>query len=392
MPLLASDAMKPKLRGPLMSQREKVTGIDPATCSEGPSLRPETVMTTGREIPCIARRPVTRSVTVAPEAKAAFSLTGRVSVTVANGCLLVPRLSANWGCAFPPAFMLVRPIRNAPPVTRSPEITMTPVTALVRPTVSLLMPRALSRTRNPASEPAAATQVPSREPVGKLVAPVGRASGAEDGCSDLVKELARKATPTIVSEELELIRQVVAEHLEWLETPELRHRLVVELLRRLSLLDFQTLYGSPDWRTYLALHATFLSISDEDLRGQVQAALARSERDHVAKIASAWERLVGLLGYRLRPETGVTFETTATLVDAAMRGLVMTALSMPEVATYRARARPLGAAATDEWSLPGLALASVALAFLEPDPAVEWDAERIASVRHALAGLAIPGT
>ena len=208
--------------------------------------------------------------------------------------------------------------------------------------------------------------------------------------SDLVKELAQKATPTLVSEELDLIKQVVAEHTDWLETPELRHRLVVELLRRLSELDFQTLYGSPEWRTYLALHATFLSIADDELRDQVQAALARSERDHIARVASAWERLVGLIGYRLRPELGATFETAATLVDSAMRGLVITALSMPEVATYRALARPLGAASTDEWSLPGLALASMALAFLEPDPAVEWDAERIASARLALADLTIP--
>jgi len=208
--------------------------------------------------------------------------------------------------------------------------------------------------------------------------------------SDLVKELARKATPTIVSAELELIGRVVAERLDWLETPELRHRLVVELLRRLSLLDFQTLYGSPEWRTYLALHATFLSIADEELRDQVREALAQSERDHIARIASAWERMVGLLGYRLRPELAATFETAATLVDSAMRGLVITALSLPEVAAYRAQARPFGAASTDEWSLPGLALASLALGFLEPDPAVEWDAERIASVRRALADLALP--
>lgn len=208
--------------------------------------------------------------------------------------------------------------------------------------------------------------------------------------SDLVKELAQKATPTIVSEELDLIKRVVAERTDWLETPELRHRLVVELLRRLSLLDFETLYGSPEWLTYLALHATFLSIADEELRDQVQAALARSEHDHIARVASAWERLTGLIGYRLRPEFGATFETAATLVDSAMRGLVITALSVPEVATYRALARPLGAASTDEWSLPGLALASIALAFLEPDPAVEWDAERIARVRRAMADLAAP--
>jgi AcrR family transcriptional regulator len=206
---------------------------------------------------------------------------------------------------------------------------------------------------------------------------------------DLVKELAQKATPTIVSEELGLIKRVAAEHTDWLETQELRHRLVVELVRRLSELDFQTLYGSPEWRTYLALHATFLSIADQELRDQVQVALARSEHDHIARVASAWQRLTSLIGYRLRPELGFTFETAATLVDSAMRGLVITSLSTPEVATYRAMARPLGAASTDEWSLPGLALASMALAFLEPDPAVEWDSARIASVRQALADLTI---
>ena len=105
MPLLASEAMKPKLCGPLMPQRENVTGIDPATCSADPSLRPDTVTTTGREIPCIARRPVTRSVTVGPEAKPAFSVTGLVSVTIATGSLLVSRLFANCGCVFPPTFM-----------------------------------------------------------------------------------------------------------------------------------------------------------------------------------------------------------------------------------------------------------------------------------------------
>jgi AcrR family transcriptional regulator len=203
--------------------------------------------------------------------------------------------------------------------------------------------------------------------------------------SDVVKELAANATPTIVADELELIRHIVAGHRDWLETPELRHGLVIELFRQLSLFDFQTLYGSPEWRTYLALHATFLSIADAELRGQVQAALARSEHDHIARVASAWKRLAGLLGYRLRPELGATFETVAMLVDATMRGLVITALSMPEVAESRVSASPFGAAGTAEWSLPAMGLTSIASAFLEPDPAAEWDAQRIAGITAALA-------
>jgi AcrR family transcriptional regulator len=208
--------------------------------------------------------------------------------------------------------------------------------------------------------------------------------------SDLVKELAANATPTIVADELELIRRVVAGRLDWLEQPALRHGLFVELFRQLSLLDFQALYGSPEWRTYLALHATFLSIADGELRDQVQAALAQSGRDHIARVARAWEHLTGLFGYRLRPELGATFETVATVADATMRGLVITALSMPEIATYRAQAGPFGAAGTGEWSLPAMGLGGIGSTFLEPDPAVEWDAERIARVRRALADLAVP--
>jgi AcrR family transcriptional regulator len=208
--------------------------------------------------------------------------------------------------------------------------------------------------------------------------------------SDLVKELARSATPTIVDDELALIRRIVAERLDWLDTPGLRHGLVIELIRQLALFDFEALYGSARWRTYLALHATFLSLADGQLRDQVGEALARSERDHRARVAHSWELLAGLFGYRLRPELGATFETVAALLDAAMRGLVLQALSEPELACRRVMASPFAAAAEAEWSLAALAAASIALTFLEPDPAIEWDQERLARVRQSLTGLAFP--
>jgi AcrR family transcriptional regulator len=205
--------------------------------------------------------------------------------------------------------------------------------------------------------------------------------------SDLVKDLARTATPTLLASELALIRQIVADHADWLETPGQRHALIVELFRQLSLLDFQALHGSPEWRTYIALHATYLSLADDELRSQVRAALTESERDHVARVAAAWELLTSLFGYRLRPETGSSFEDLAALLDATMRGLVIAAFSVPGHAGHRTRARPFGAAAEAEWSLPALGLASIASAFLEPDPDVRWDADRVAEVRQALTSL-----
>jgi AcrR family transcriptional regulator len=205
--------------------------------------------------------------------------------------------------------------------------------------------------------------------------------------SDLVKELAKDAAPpAIVSEEVDLIQQIVAGRLDWLETPQRRHRLLLEMFRQLSLLDFQALYRSPEWRTYLALHATFLSLADGDLRDEVQAILAQSERDHTAKVARAWEHLAGLFGYRLRP--GATFAVLATLLSATMRGLVIMALSMPELAGQQAPQNPFGA--DGDWSLAAIGLSSTALAFLEPDPAAGWDADRIAAVRAALGSLSLP--
>jgi hypothetical protein len=133
-----------------------------------------------------------------------------------------------------------------------------------------------------------------------------------------------------------------------------------------------------------------MSLADGDLRDQVQVALAQSEQGRMARVAAAWEQLAGLFGYRLRSELGATFENLAALVSATMRGLVIMALSMPELAARRARASPFGAAAAAEWSLPAMGIASIASAFLEPDPAIEWDGARLAAVRGALSCLALP--
>jgi AcrR family transcriptional regulator len=152
--------------------------------------------------------------------------------------------------------------------------------------------------------------------------------------SDLIKELARKAAPPLVADELELIRQIVTEHIDWLEEPELRFRLMMDIIRQLALLDFQTVYASPGWRTYLALHATFLSLADGRLRDDVQHILATSERDRMSRVAQAWRGPAALFGYRLRPGAD-SFASLVTLLSATMRGLVIMALSMPEIASQR---------------------------------------------------------
>ena len=202
--------------------------------------------------------------------------------------------------------------------------------------------------------------------------------------SDLVLEVARNPAPGIFADEVDLIRRIVAGRLDELADPEARRALVIELFRQLAVLDFETLYASPGWRTYLALHATFLSLSDGGLRSQVQAALARAEQDHLSRVARAWQLLAGLLGFRLRQETGGTFETLAALVTATMRGLVMTALTVPDIAGHRTTAQPFGTPEAGEWSLPALGLGAIAIACLEPDPDFTWDEARATAIRAAL--------
>ncbi|MET8162596.1 TetR/AcrR family transcriptional regulator [Sphaerisporangium sp. NPDC005289] len=202
--------------------------------------------------------------------------------------------------------------------------------------------------------------------------------------SDLVKELARTTDPAIVHDEVQLVRQILAQHPDRLDTPESRYGLILELIRRLALLDFQSVLTSPRWRTYFALHATFPSLTDDDLREQVRDALARSEAAHTAQVALAWRQLTGLFGYRLRPELATSYEALATLLSATMRGLVITALSTPEIATYQAVARPPGAAGADQWSLPAIGFVAIATTFIEPDPAARWDDRRLAEIHKTL--------
>lgn len=209
--------------------------------------------------------------------------------------------------------------------------------------------------------------------------------------SDLLVELALAATPAAVSSEVAsapLLRGVVLDHRDWLDSAEGRRALLLELMRQGSHHDFEMMLGSTEWRTYLALHATFLSVADETLRDELRVALARSERDFVGRVAASWQLIAELFGYRLRPELGARFETVAAIASADLRGQVLMALAVPELATTRLTARPFGASQAQEWAPSALGLAGLAMAFLEPDPEVAWDAARVARVTAAFEAMA----
>jgi AcrR family transcriptional regulator len=205
--------------------------------------------------------------------------------------------------------------------------------------------------------------------------------------SDLLKELARAAVPAATTSPdttIVPIKGFLFDHFDELATDGPRRELVLELMRRASVWDLETMHGSTEWRTYLALHATFLSVADETLRSELQTALAESEQAFIDRIAASWEFLAGILGLRIRPEVDASFETIANLVSAVARGLVLMSLARPDILTRPMKARPFGAAIAAEWSPAAIAITSIATTFLEADPAVVWDAERLACIRGAL--------
>src|SRR5262245_46578821 len=119
--------------------------------------------------------------------------------------------------------------------------------------------------------------------------------------SDVVTELAKSAIPSAAANEtiVGLIRRVVAERDDDLRTSEGRHGLLGELIRQAATAHFDAQYGSPQWRTYLALHATFLSLASGELRERVQEILRQSEQGFVTRVAAAWQQIAEVFGYRL---------------------------------------------------------------------------------------------
>ncbi|GAA4548128.1 TetR/AcrR family transcriptional regulator [Amycolatopsis samaneae] len=204
--------------------------------------------------------------------------------------------------------------------------------------------------------------------------------------SDLLKELAKGTSPEIGAnpEALAAIGRVLLDRLDWIETPERRLAVAAEALRHGALDEFEIFHRSTQWRTYFALHATFLSLPDGDLRDEVQSALATSEKTLIAGIATAYRQVTTLLGLRPRPELDASYETVATLATATIRGLILMAPANPGIAETRFRANPFGAPEAAEWSQPALGIAGVVLTFLEPDPEVVWDEKRAATVRELL--------
>jgi hypothetical protein len=174
-----------------------------------------------------------------------------------------------------------------------------------------------------------------------------------------------------MADEIALMKQVLGEHPDWLETPRLRHGLILELIRRVAPLDFLAVLAAPRWRTYLALHATFSGLSDGTLRDQVQAALAQANAEHVALVARAWRQIADLFRLSAAARSSPPISRRSRPCSAPPCRLVMTALSTPEIATRQTIAGPFGAAGPEPGPCPPSGWRA-SPRVPRTDPAAEW--------------------
>lgn len=202
---------------------------------------------------------------------------------------------------------------------------------------------------------------------------------------DLLLELANAGEPLSTPDgraTTKVVREVFGRHLQSLDTAASRWELAVDMLRESAALDFREIHQSAQWRSYLALTVTFLSLPAGELRDQVQEALTTTEQRFTERIAHGYRTITELLGLRLRPSQEVTFEAIANLGNAMLRGMVIKTLAAPRLATERVTDSAFGLDA--DWTLPELGLTGLINSFLEPDPEIDWEDGRIAALRLRL--------
>lgn len=182
------------------------------------------------------------------------------------------------------------------------------------------------------------------------------------------------------------VGHIVLEHADHLESAQEHRNLVVELLRVSIGADFEVVITSPEWHTYRILLASYQGIVDKDVRQAVTEALAAADQRGVDMRARIYAQFTALLGYRLTPPLSGPdgFEFMSRAAGASMTG-VLARQSLGDRSIERPRQmRAFGTTTAASWT-PGVYMVTASvLSYIEPDPGVRWDRQRIEDLMAAI--------
>ncbi|RLP09507.1 TetR/AcrR family transcriptional regulator [Propionibacterium australiense] len=177
---------------------------------------------------------------------------------------------------------------------------------------------------------------------------------------------------------------------EVLDTEQGRRDVVVEALRVSLDADIRRMLASPKWRLFMALSVTHQTLPDEGLRATVAGSLDEMEHALAQRRAGVYEAMAAMIGYRQRPPWigAEGFMALSQLSGLAMRGVLSRALGDPSWLDERTELTLFGASEPAPWSQPEIAMTTVLLGHLEPDPSIDWTPERIAASEERFAEIA----
>jgi AcrR family transcriptional regulator len=186
-----------------------------------------------------------------------------------------------------------------------------------------------------------------------------------------------QGTASYDHETVALVERLVAENRERIRTPDGRRWLLTEAVRRGVELNWKTLQESPQWRTYVAITATVVSLPAGEVRARIQAALEGAEQQFVSLMVGFYERMAAAVGLRMR--VPYSFSTLATCGAAFVEGLGLRNVVSPTWVSQSYKVADDDG--SREWSLAATAFLGIVDAFTEPDP--DFDAEAVIKALEA---------
>lgn len=211
---------------------------------------------------------------------------------------------------------------------------------------------------------------------------------------DVLVELARGASlPSPEGTLADPVARTVLKHAHRLDSPQEHRDLVVELLRMSIGADFEVVIKSPEWHTYRILLASYQGIVDEGIRRDVTETLAAADQRAVDVRARIYAQFTALLGYRLTPPLSGPdgFEFMSRATGASMMGVLARHSLGDRSIELPRKMRAFGTTTTATWT-PGVYMVTASvLSYIEADPGVRWDRQRIDDLMTAIRGLGPSG-
>lgn len=196
--------------------------------------------------------------------------------------------------------------------------------------------------------------------------------------ADLLEHLAGTSwrdTAAFDQETFDLAESTVREHVDLLQTPDGRRRVLEMAVRKAVARNLYAMSQSAEWRASLALSATLVSFSEEQshLRDRILNRLRESDERFIREISSFYERMAFVLGLKLRNGIDGDFSSLAILGASIMEGLSVRQMIVPEILSREHSMDSNNEHGNGPWTLPALGFLALLDALTEPVDDKDYD-------------------